>query len=237
VRAVGLEDLRIAAIAAGAAVRARRPMALGVAASALVAVVAFGAMLSAAPKPREAVAALTDAPGSLTAAASSRDPQGSGAAVPGGTSGPSVPGSPLASDALVEPTTGAGATQPTTPRVTLRPTATLPSSSSLPPPSAPTATTLPSPSTAPTAVPTPIATPVPTPVPPPSPSPQVICTVVNLVGVNSSNAQLTWNTAGFTGTVLFNPTIPPQYKIGWQSLAVGTDVLCTSGITVQLAPP
>jgi hypothetical protein len=64
-----------------------------------------------------------------------------------------------------------------------------------------------------------------------------MCTVVNLVGVNSSNAQLTWSTAGFTGSVIFSPVIPPQYKIEWQSLAVGTDVLCTSDITVQQFAP
>jgi hypothetical protein len=65
----------------------------------------------------------------------------------------------------------------------------------------------------------------------------VICTVVDLVGVNSSNAQLAWNTAGFTGTVLFSPVPPPQYKIGWQSLAAGTDALCTSDISVALTAP
>jgi hypothetical protein len=64
-----------------------------------------------------------------------------------------------------------------------------------------------------------------------------MCTVIDLVGVNSSNAQLTWNIAGFTGTVIFSPAIPPHYKIAWQSLTVGTDVLCTSDITVQQVAP
>jgi len=31
--------------------------------------------------------------------------------------------------------------------------------------------------------------------------------------------------------------IPPQYKIGWQSLTAGTDVLCTTDITVQQLAP
>jgi hypothetical protein len=65
----------------------------------------------------------------------------------------------------------------------------------------------------------------------------VTCTVINLVGVNSSNAQLEWTTAGFTGTVLFSPVPPPQDKIAWQSLPVGADVPCTSDITVQMAAP
>jgi hypothetical protein len=65
----------------------------------------------------------------------------------------------------------------------------------------------------------------------------VSCTVVNLVGVNSSNAQVAWSTAGFTGTVLFSPAPPPQYKIGWQSLAAGTDVPCASDIAVRQTAP
>jgi hypothetical protein len=65
----------------------------------------------------------------------------------------------------------------------------------------------------------------------------VFCTVINLVGQNTSNAQVLWNTAGFTGTVFFSPAPPPQYKIAWQSLTVGDVVLCTSDITVQLTAP
>jgi hypothetical protein len=65
----------------------------------------------------------------------------------------------------------------------------------------------------------------------------VFCTVIDLVGVNTSNAQLAWNSAGFTGTVVFSPAVPPQYKIGWQSLTVGDVILCTSDIAVQLTAP
>ena len=65
----------------------------------------------------------------------------------------------------------------------------------------------------------------------------LVGTVVSLVGTNTSNAQAAWRTAGFTGTVIFAPAPPPQYKIGWQSLAAGTDVACTSNITVQPTAP
>jgi hypothetical protein len=63
----------------------------------------------------------------------------------------------------------------------------------------------------------------------------VLCTVPDLVGVQSNQAQVRWAGAGFTGTVLFSPQPPPKYTIGWQSLPAGTDALCTSDITV--GPP
>jgi hypothetical protein len=37
--------------------------------------------------------------------------------------------------------------------------------------------------------------------------------------------------------VLFGTPIPPQYKIGWQSLTPGITVLCTSDITVAFTAP
>jgi hypothetical protein len=65
----------------------------------------------------------------------------------------------------------------------------------------------------------------------------VICAVINLVNVNSANAQLAWTTAGFTGTVHFVTPIPPQYKVVWQSLTVGAGVPCTSDINVDRVAP
>jgi hypothetical protein len=54
---------------------------------------------------------------------------------------------------------------------------------------------------------------------------------------NSANIPAEWSLAGFTGAITYAPITPPQYFIGWQSLLAGTNVLCTSGITVQLAAP
>jgi hypothetical protein len=79
-------------------------------------------------------------------------------------------------------------------------------------------------------------TPKPTPTPRPTPTPIPYCTVVNLVGVMSNQAQSTWANAGFTGKVTFNPDWPPKYTITAQSLTPGTRVRCTSGITVQGTP-
>jgi hypothetical protein len=80
-------------------------------------------------------------------------------------------------------------------------------------------------------------TPTPTPIPTPTPSPKVICTVPDFVGQNSANVAPLWAAASFTGTITYAPVIPPQYKVGWQSLTAGTDVLCTSDITVQQLAP
>jgi hypothetical protein len=87
----------------------------------------------------------------------------------------------------------------------------------------------------PTAIPSPTAAPAPT--PSPSPSARVMCTVPDLVGVQTTQAQVHWAAEGFTGTVLFSPQPPPKYTIGWQSLDAGTDAPCTSDITVQPAAP
>ena len=200
-----------------------RPVSIGVAAAAFAAVLGLAVVLGGVPKPDVVVAGLTDAPGTespgFVAAASPAGwpsdrsfPIASGAASPSPTPIPTAPGS-FASPA---PRTAAPAPDPT-PRVTAAPTST------------------PAPTTPPTPVPT--AVPTPTPTPGPTPSPRLTCTVISLIDVNTSIAQEAWNTAGFTGTVLFSPPIPPQYKIGWQSLAVGMDVPCTSDITVQQQAP
>ena len=64
-----------------------------------------------------------------------------------------------------------------------------------------------------------------------------MCTVPSLINVPSSSAQVRWLNAGFTGTVIFEPPVPPPYKIAWQSLTAGTSELCTSGITVRSTAP
>jgi DnaJ domain len=92
---------------------------------------------------------------------------------------------------------------------------------------------------APTSIPTPRPTPrpTPTPTPAPTPTPRLMCTVPSLINAPSTSAQSRWLSAGFTGTVIFEPAVPPSYKILWQSLAAGTSALCTSGITVRSTAP
>ena len=100
----------------------------------------------------------------------------------------------------------------------------------------------PSPTPAPTPTPDPAATPTPTPdpaatpTPTPAPTPQM-CTVISLLNVLANKAEDNWQDAGFTGTVVFVPLVPPNYRIQWQSLTVGTSVLCTTGITVRSHAP
>ena len=89
----------------------------------------------------------------------------------------------------------------------------------------------------PTPAPTPSPTPTPAPTPTPSPTP-VTCTVVSLLNLQTNKAQSTWAAAGFSGSVIFSPLVPPNYKIQWQSLTpVGSSVACTSGITVRSSAP
>jgi DnaJ domain len=103
----------------------------------------------------------------------------------------------------------------------------------------------PTPTPAPTLVPTPSLAPMPTPTPSlapsptpaPTPTPGLMCTVPSLINVQSSSAQSHWLNAGFTGTVIFEPPVPPAYKIAWQSLTAGTSEHCTSGITVRRSAP
>jgi cell division septation protein DedD len=105
---------------------------------------------------------------------------------------------------------------------------------------APTATPSPTPTPDPAATPTPTPDPAATPTPPPTPTPDPtpqMCTVVSLLNVMANKAQADWRDAGFSGTVIFVPLVPPNYRIQWQSLTVGTSVLCTSGITVRSHAP
>ena len=78
--------------------------------------------------------------------------------------------------------------------------------------------------------------PTPTPTPTPSPTP-AMCTVISLLNVQTNKAQGNWNDAGFSGSVIFSPLVPPNYRIQWQSLTVGTSVPCSSGITVRSNAP
>jgi lipid-A-disaccharide synthase-like uncharacterized protein len=64
-----------------------------------------------------------------------------------------------------------------------------------------------------------------------------MCTVISLLNVQTNKATGNWSLAGFTGSVIFSPLVPPNYKIAWQSLTVGTSVVCTSGITVRSSAP
>ncbi len=206
----------------------QRRMAAAAAGALVVAVLGIALLNGLANRPEDAVAALTSGPSSAAVAvAPSLDPTATAiATTPGG--GPiDAPGESEATR------TQAPARDPATPRpATPNPPAPTPKvTPTAGPTTIPTPTTLPTPSTAPTPTPTPSPTPAPTPPPP------VSCDVINLVGLNSSNAQLAWNTAGFTGTVLFSPQVPPQYKIRWQSLSVGETVPCTSDINVQQEPP
>ena len=101
---------------------------------------------------------------------------------------------------------------------------------------APTGTPTPTASAAPTGTPDPAATPTPTPAPTPSPTP-ANCTVISLLNVQTNKAQGDWNAAGFSGSVVFVPLVPPHYRIAWQSLTVGSSVPCTTGITVRSGAP
>jgi len=60
--------------------------------------------------------------------------------------------------------------------------------------------------------------------------------VISLIGVESNKAQATWESAGFTGTVLFTPDWPPHYTITSQTRTPGDVIKCTSGIRVYGTP-
>jgi TadE-like protein len=104
------------------------------------------------------------------------------------------------------------------------------------PSATPSPTATPTPTPDPGATPTPTPDPGATPTPTPAPTP-AMCTVVSLLNVQSNKAQADWRDAGFSGTVIFVPLVPPNYRIEWQSLTVGTSQLCTSGITVRSHAP
>ena len=119
-------------------------------------------------------------------------------------------------------------TDPPTPAPTPTPSPT--------PTPTPGPTPTPTPTPGPSATPTPAPTPTPTPTPTPSPTP-TMCTVISLLNVQTNKAQQNWYDAGFSGQVIFSPLVPPNYRIQWQSLTVGTPVTCTSGITVRSNAP
>jgi hypothetical protein len=73
--------------------------------------------------------------------------------------------------------------------------------------------------------------------PAPTPRPVPKCTVVNLLETQTVHAEQAWNDAGFSGSVTFDPAVPPEFKIKWQSLSAGSSVACTSGITVRREAP
>ncbi len=210
--------------------RSRRPLAIGVSVSVLIAVIAIAA-LGRIPKPETAIAALTDAPPSFSALVSP------GVAAPSastGIVGPILPGaSPTPEVETPDATTEVDATPVPAGPPTARPPGPTPTPKPGQTPK-PTPKPTPHPTPPPTSAPTPTPTPTPTPAPT---TPPTTCTVINLFNVNTGNAQAAWNTAGFTGVVLFSPQPPPQYKIKWQSLGAGTSVPCTSDISVQKTAP
>jgi hypothetical protein len=105
---------------------------------------------------------------------------------------------------------------------------------------APTATPAPTPTVGPSptvgASPTPTPAPTPTPTPTPSPTP-ASCTVVSLLNLQSNKVAAKWFGAGFKGSIIYSPLVPPNYKVTWQSLTVGTIVPCTTGIQVRSKAP
>ena len=216
-RAASRAAVRVAA--GGPVVSRRRPIAIGVGATALVAIIGLAVLGGALPKPLPADQAVGDV--ALASASATV------ATVPGPTPArsfsPSTP-APAATLIAIGPTgtpfdPTAGPTIVPTPEITPRPTT--------------------KPVPAPTPVPTPVPTPAPTPTPTPAPTPtpKVICTVPQFVGQNSANVAALWAAESFTGTVTYAPVIPPQYKVGWQSLTAGASVLCTSDVTVQQLAP
>jgi cell division septation protein DedD len=104
------------------------------------------------------------------------------------------------------------------------------------PTAVPTPTPAPTPAPGATPTPTPAPTPTPTPTPAPTPTPPT-CTVVTLLNLQTNKAAANWSAAGFSGAVIFSPLVPPNYRIAWQSLTVGSSVACTSGITVRSSAP
>jgi hypothetical protein len=140
---------------------------------------------------------------------------------------------------------GTDALHSTPPPVAAAPSPRASTPAAAPTPAVETAAPTPSPEpgvvTTPTARPTraPTVTPAPQPTPKatPTPTPRPKCTVVSLLNKQTAQAQVAWKKAGFTGTVAFSPEPPPHYEIQWQSLAVGSSVLCTRGITVQSEAP
>jgi hypothetical protein len=201
--------------------------------------VAFGL---AASKPETAVADVTDAPSGTTPAVvtgvtSPAPSTAVVAATPAGTTDPAtlVPEPSAAATPLrtAKPGTVPVGGPTSTPKVTERPTSTaLPTPATTPSPTA-----APTPTAVPTDVPTPTAAPTPSPTAAPTPTGQATCTVVNLVNVDTSDAQDLWDDAGFTGPVVFTPDLPPNYTIKWQNLPAGWHVPCSWGVSVRQTKP
>jgi hypothetical protein len=126
----------------------------------------------------------------------------------------------------LDPTAFPSATTSVTPSTSVAPTAT----------PAPTPTPNPSASVNPGASPTPTPAPTPTGTPAPTPTPAT-CTVPSLLNTQSNKVAAKWIAAGFSSSVIFSPLVPPNYKIQWQSLTVGTTETCTVGITVRSRAP
>lgn len=119
--------------------------------------------------------------------------------------------------------------QTTAPTSTPAPSATGGTPTGSPGPTAsPGATATPAPTGSSAPTPPPTATPAPTP---------AQCQVISLLGLKTNKAAAEWQAAGFTGSVIFSPLVPPTYTIAWQSLTVGTTQLCSSGITVRSSAP
>lgn len=102
------------------------------------------------------------------------------------------------------------------------------------PTASPGPTSTPDPSASPGATPTAAPTPTPTPAPTATPSQ---CTVVTLLNLKTNKAAAAWKAAGFSGSVIFSPLVPPTYTIAWQSLTVGSTAVCTASITVRSSAP
>ncbi|HUR03543.1 MAG TPA: TadE/TadG family type IV pilus assembly protein [Nonomuraea sp.] len=85
-------------------------------------------------------------------------------------------------------------------------------------------------------VPTPTIAPTPSPIITPSPAPTPVpkCTVPNLKNKDSSVAVAGfWVAAGFTANnLIFDPLVPPHYKIRTQTIAFNSSVPCSSSMTV-----
>jgi hypothetical protein len=91
---------------------------------------------------------------------------------------------------------------------------------------------------APTVIPPPTvdpslaATPIPTPSTAPTPVPT--CIVPDFNNVHTNSATGTWTTAGFSANnLVFNPLVPPHYRIKKQTLTKGDSVSCSSSMTVS----
>ncbi len=92
-------------------------------------------------------------------------------------------------------------------------------------------TIVPTPTTAATPSPATSESPIPTPSPVITPVPN--CIVPDLNNVNTSQASDHWTSAGFAANnLIFNPLVPPNYKIKDQSETKGASIPCTSSMTV-----